>query len=231
MVFSIVPITAGLGAMLAHEVSDRFGRRGNFLCTQFVGVTGVTLCALSISYEMILVGRCLVGVSMGIGMSIHPMYISETAPAEHRGKLTTWAELSTNMGIVLGFFFNWLFQDLPENVNWRVMLLCGIFLPTLLIVLTLTFMPESPRWLITKGRTEEARAVLRRTHPQGTDIDAVVRGINADIEQAELRSDHLEECRFPCEAVPLHGVAGLLHSACSADQRRGRRAVLCTHAL
>ena len=46
------------------------------------------------------------------------------------------------MGIVLGFFFNWLFQDLPENLNWRVMLLCGIFLPTLLIVLTLTFMPR-----------------------------------------------------------------------------------------
>ena len=186
--FSLVPITAGFGALLAHWVSDRFGRRGNFLATQFVGITGVTICALSVSYEMLLVGRCLVGISMGIGMSIDPMYISETAPAEHRGKLTTWAELSTNTGIVLGFFFNWLFRDLPENVNWRVMLLCGVVVPTLLIILTLTFMPESPRWLITKGRTEEAKAVLTRTHPQGTDIEAVVRSIVEDIEQAELNA-------------------------------------------
>ncbi|CAE7400509.1 PLT2 [Symbiodinium natans] len=184
--FSIVPITAGLGAMVAHWLSDRFGRRGNFLATQFVGIAGVTLCALSVSYEMILVGRCLVGISMGIGMSIDPMYISETAPAEHRGKLTTWAEISTNMGIVLGFFVNWLFEDLPENVNWRVMLLCGVLLPSLLIILTLTFMPESPRWLITKGRTEEAKSVLTRTHPPGTDIDAVVHAIDEDIKQAEL---------------------------------------------
>ena len=184
--FSLVPITAGIGALIAHWVSDRFGRKGNFLGSQVIGITGVTLCALSVSYEMILVGRCLVGISMGIGMSIDPMYISETAPAEHRGKLTTWAEMSTNMGIVLGFFFNWLFKDLPENVNWRVMLLCGIFIPSLLIILTLAFMPESPRWLITKGRTEEAKHVLRRTHPEGADIDVVVQSIVEDIQQAEL---------------------------------------------
>ena len=184
--FSMVPITAGLGAMLSHPVSDRFGRRGNFLAAQFIGITGVTLCALSRSYEMMLVGRCLVGASMGIGMSIDPMYIAETAPAEHRGKLTTWAEMSTNFGILLGFFSNWLFKDLPENVNWRVMLLCGMVLPILLIVLTLTFMPESPRWLITKGRIEEAKNVLSRTHPPGADADAIVRSIVEDIKQAEL---------------------------------------------
>lgn len=234
--FSIVPITAGLGAVVAHEVSDRFGRRANFHCTQFLGVTGVIFCALSVSYEMILVGRCLVGVSMGIGMSIDPMYISETAPAEHRGKLTTWAELSTNMGIVLGFFFNWLFQDLPENLNWRVMLLCGIFLPTLLIVLTLTFMPESPRWLITKGRAEEAKAVLRRTHPQGTDIDAVVSDISADIQQAELyEATTWKSVLFPARqyrsrvwlaffvalAQQINGVEGVLFYAPTLYERAG----------
>ena len=184
--FSVVPVAAGLGALVvAQSVSDRFGRRGNFLATQFVGIAGVTLCACSVNYEMILVGRCLVGISVGVGMSIDPMYISETAPAEHRGKLTSWSEMSANIGIMLGFSFNLLFKDLPEDVNWRVMLLCGIFLPTVLIILTLTFMPESPRWLITKGRTQEAKDILRRTHPEGTDVDAVVNGIVEDIKQAE----------------------------------------------
>jgi len=186
MFFSIVPIAAALGAMVAQSVSDRFGRKGNFLATQFVGIAGVLLCSFSVNYDMILVGRFLVGISVGIGMSIDPMYISETAPAEHRGKLTTWSEMSANFGIMLGFFFNWLFKDLPENVNWRVMLLCGVFLPTLLIILTLTFMPESPRWLITKGRTEEAESILRRTHSQGTDVDEVVKAIVEDIQQAEV---------------------------------------------
>lgn len=81
MFFSIVPIAAALGAMVAQSVSDRFGRKGNFLATQFVGIAGVLLCSFSVNYDMILVGRFLVGISVGIGMSIDPMYISETAPA------------------------------------------------------------------------------------------------------------------------------------------------------
>eukprot|EP00971_Amphidinium_carterae_P351047 6491878-Amphidinium_carterae.1 len=76
-------------------------------------------------------------------------------------------------------------QDLPKDTNWRAMLLCGTFLPTVLIILALTIMPESPRWLITKGRSEEAKNILKRTHPDDADIDAVVDSILKDVEQAE----------------------------------------------
>eukprot|EP00971_Amphidinium_carterae_P351048 6491878-Amphidinium_carterae.2 len=109
--FSTVAIASGFGAPAAHWISDRFGRKGNFLATQFIAITGMSLCAGSVSYEMILLGRVIVGISVGIGMSIDPMYISESAPAQHRGKLTTWAEMATNIGIALGYFFNWLLQD------------------------------------------------------------------------------------------------------------------------
>lgn len=127
-------------------------------------------------------GRVFLGLGIGISMAVVPMYIAELAPAAHRGKLTTFAEVSINAGILFGFIVDWIFVDLPAGTNWRVMLACGLILPVVILLLSLTVMPESPRWLIAREQFSAAEDVLKHTHAPGSDTSALMNEIKHQIE-------------------------------------------------
>eukprot|EP00442_Polarella_glacialis_P009093 CAMPEP_0115099220 /NCGR_PEP_ID=MMETSP0227-20121206/31702_1 /TAXON_ID=89957 /ORGANISM="Polarella glacialis, Strain CCMP 1383" /LENGTH=487 /DNA_ID=CAMNT_0002494129 /DNA_START=45 /DNA_END=1508 /DNA_ORIENTATION=- len=173
---------AAASCLLSHGAADRFGRRRTFILTQLLQILGIAITAVGHSFPVIIIGRFLIGAGFGVGLSIDPLYIAEAAPASHRGELTSWSELSLNLGITLGFFANWSLAGLPQGVNWRVMVALGSVLPLLLVVLALTVMPESPRWLMMQGQDQLAADVLRRTHPEGADINTLVEQMRADVE-------------------------------------------------
>lgn len=79
----------------------------------------------------------------------------------------TWSEISTNIGIVLGFFSAIVFYNVEDALEWRMMFVTGCFLPLVMIILARTVMPESPRYLVAKGREEEAKVVLKKLSPEG----------------------------------------------------------------
>jgi len=180
--FGVLHFVAAAGGLWSQAVSDRLGRVRTFTVAQVICVAGIALVAGSGSFAVLMAGRVLVGVGVGVGLSIDPLYIAEAAPAAHRGMLTTWSELAINVGIVLGFVANWALAPLPAGVNWRVMVAIGAVLPCALLVLSLAAMPESPRWLAMRGRAAEAAAVLRRTHPAGEDVAALLQEMQAEIE-------------------------------------------------
>lgn len=178
------------GAMIAHVIVDRLGRRKTFMATCAVFVVGVAGMALSPSYEVLLTMRVVTGVGVGMGLSIDPVYIAEVAPKKFRGALVTWSEISINVGILIGFVVSFLFRNRSASVAWRYMLGCGIFAPTLLLILTIFVMPESPRWLVANGKEQEARKVLNKlTHPW-EDRAAIVRDIHETVvaEQSAIAS-------------------------------------------
>lgn len=181
--FGSLSFMAALGGLTSHRISDHFGRRLTFVAAQVVVIVGIAAVCSSRSFAGLMAGRVLVGVGVGIGFSIDPLYIAEVAPATHRGELTAWCEVALSMGVTLGFVANWAFKGLPPGVNWRVMVGSGAVLPVLLVFLALFVMPESPRWLVSRGRSEEALKVLRRTHPAGQDVDALVHEMEREVQR------------------------------------------------
>ena len=159
---------AAVGAICASSISDRFGRRGGFIVAAVGFIVGVLVMTFAQSFASLMVGRVFVGLGVGFGLAIDPIYIAEISPPSQRGRLVTWSEIATNVGIVFGFTTGLIFYKVEqEDLAWRLMFGMGIILPTCLIFLVLKVMPESPRWLVSKGREAEALIVLSKVYPIG----------------------------------------------------------------
>jgi MFS family permease len=103
-------------------------------------------------------------------LQIDPLYIAEISPAAHRGELVTWSEVAINVGIVLGFLSGIVFYEVNDNLEWRLMFICGCVLPIGVIFLSQKVMAESPRWLVSKRRDDEAKEILAKIYPEGRNI-------------------------------------------------------------
>ena len=180
---------AMFGALFAQYFSDGYGRRFTFIAAAVGFILGIFVMVVSNSYQILLVGRAFVGLGLGVGLAVDPMYIAEISPAQHRGKLVTYSEIAINVGIVLGFSSGLFLAPLENGREWRVMFLMGAIMPMIMIPLVLIVMPESPRWLVSKGRTDESKGVLQNVYPPDFDVDSVVADIQEAIER-EKEAEH-----------------------------------------
>ena len=156
---------AMVGALSSNFFSDRYGRRMSFIVAAISFFIGVIIQATATTYGLLIFGRFFVGLGVGFGLAIDPIYISELSPASHRGQLVTWSEIAINVGIVLGFTSGAVFFQVDEQTAWRYMFGMGAILPMIMIFLATFVMPESPRWLVSKGREVEARQILEKVYP------------------------------------------------------------------
>jgi SP family arabinose:H+ symporter-like MFS transporter len=116
--------------------------------------------SLSTHLAIFILFRFIGGIAVGTASMLSPMYISEIAPAEQRGKLVSLNQLAIVMGILLAFFSNYLLATTGDDC-WRWMLaMMGI--PAFLFFISLFFVPKSPRWLMQKGRRKDAFDILER---------------------------------------------------------------------
>jgi MFS family permease len=154
----------GWGAMAgnaaAGALSDRFGRRRVLLGTAMLFVASSLLAASATSFASFVAARIVGGLAVGGAILIAPVYIAEIAPAAKRGSLVSLNQLMIVIGISASFFSNYFLLGVGEH-NWRWML--GVqTIPAALYFTLLLFVPESPRWLLLKGRDEQALQVLSR---------------------------------------------------------------------
>lgn len=177
---------AMMGAFGAQYVSDTRGRKSTFVLAAVGIITGIFVTIVSPSYPVLMIGRLLVGMGVGIGFAVDPLYIAEITPPANRGELVTWSEIAVNVGIVCGFSTGLLLHGFQweASTEWRVMLLLGCIMPLLMIVLVATgIVPESPRWLVANHRQEEARCILSQIYPPGYDITRIIQDIQGAIER------------------------------------------------
>lgn len=156
----------GWGAMagnaIAGALSDRFGRRRVLLGTALLFVLSSLLAASATSFASFVAARIVGGIAVGNAILIAPIYIAEIAPAGKRGGLVSLNQLMIVIGISASFFSNYFLLGVGDH-NWRWML--GVqMVPALLYFTLLWFVPESPRWLLLKGRDQAALQVLAKVH-------------------------------------------------------------------
>ncbi|XP_057954559.1 probable polyol transporter 4 [Malania oleifera] len=160
-----------LGSLAGGRTSDAIGRKWTMALAAIVFQTGAGIMTLAPSFQILMIGRLLAGIGIGFGVMIAPVYIAEISPTVSRGSFTSFPEIFINLGILLGYVSNYAFSGLPVHISWRIMLGVGI-LPSVFIGFALFIIPESPRWLVTQNRIEEARSVLLKTNENATEVEA-----------------------------------------------------------
>ncbi|CAJ1951783.1 unnamed protein product [Sphenostylis stenocarpa] len=151
-----------IGSLASGRTSDWIGRRYTIMVAAATFLIGAILMGLAPSFLFLMVGRVVAGIGVGYSLMISPVYVAELSPALTRGFLTSLPEVFISVGILLGYVSNYAFSGLPNDINWRLML--GVSaLPAVAVALGVLAMPESPRWLVVKGRFEEAKQILIRT--------------------------------------------------------------------
>ncbi|KAL0470522.1 general substrate transporter [Neurospora intermedia] len=192
VITSCTSLFALLALPFASALADDRGRKRVVLFADTLFIIGALCQAASRTVEVMVIGRSVVGIAIGAASFVTPLYIAELAPATHRGRLVTMNIVFITLGQVVAYVVGWIFGTYgsPETTGWRWMVGLGA-VPAVCQVVILLWMPESPRWLVKDGRSEEARAVIARI-AAGDDaqdpstrreVDAVLKSIEIEVRE------------------------------------------------
>ena len=167
-VVSSVLLGSLIGAAAGGLLADRLGRRRLLMIAAGVFGLAAIAAALAPSTAWLIVARVIAGAATGIASFAAPLYISEIAPVEIRGKLVSINQVALTCGIVVSYLIDYAFAG---SHAWRWMFALAV-IPAAAFGIGLTFIPNSPRWLVGRGRPDQARAVLRRIRsPEQADVE------------------------------------------------------------
>jgi len=188
-----------VGSLMAGAMSDKFGRKRLLILAALLFAVTSLGNALANSFTIFIAWRILGGVGIGLASGLSPMYISEVAPAQMRGKLVSINQLTIVVGILFAQYLNWfIVRDLPPSATdefiktswfgqsgWRWMF--GLTaVPSVLFLLGMFLVPESPRWLAKNGKTDKAKAILEKIGGRAY-ANAAVDEINSTLSKEEIQ--------------------------------------------
>ncbi|MEE3650355.1 MULTISPECIES: sugar porter family MFS transporter [unclassified Brenneria] len=167
---SSIVIGCVVGAYLAGKLADRYGRKAALIITVFLMMVSVLGMALATTFTLFIIFRILGGFGIGLASVVSPIYMTEVAPRDYRGRVVTMNMICFVGGQVLVLIVNYLIVRNAEeswiiDLGWRYMLAIGI-IPCILFLLFVGFIPESPRWNVMKGRDSAALHTLTRISNQ-----------------------------------------------------------------
>lgn len=158
VVSSILP-TGALAALVAGVLADRYGRKYLILSGAIIYGIGAAIECASVVLGMFIFGRLVKGVGQGLFLSTVYVQVSEISPARTRGTMTSIPQFLLVCGLVIGFFMSYGTASLPSTASWRLPIGVASFLAFAFAAMNV-FTPPSPRWLLAKGQTDQARIVV-----------------------------------------------------------------------
>lgn len=186
LVVSFLTIGAAFGAVAGGRLSDAFGRRSNIILLAMFFIVGTLACSLAPNWQFLAGARFFLGLAVGAASTTVPVYLAELAPFEKRGSLVTRNEVMIVVGQFAAFVINAvIFNVWGEHDHvWRYMLAIAV-LPAIALLVGMIFLPESPRWLISKNRDDQALDVLKQVRSDERAV-AEMREVELLAEQEEV---------------------------------------------
>ncbi|KAG0082673.1 hypothetical protein BGZ92_011501 [Podila epicladia] len=172
-----------LGALLAGPFGDKFSRKRTIMLAAMIWIVGSIIQCATINVPMLIVGRIINGVAVGLASMIVPVYQSEIAPKNIRGRIVSLQQWAITWGILIQFFIQYGCSKIESNAAFRIP--WGVqVVPGVILLAGAAVFPYSPRWLADKGRMDEALEVLANLRANGDKNDPEVLAEYREIEDA-----------------------------------------------
>ena len=182
-VVSAMMLGAALGAISTGWISFKLGRKTSLMSGATLFILGSLGSAFAPNVVVLLISRVLLGFAVGIASYVAPLYLSEMAAKEDRGKLISMYQMMVTIGILVAFLSDTAFS---YSGNWRMML--GVIsIPALLLMISVFGLPDSPRWLASKGMFVKAKEVLCKLSTTDEEADAELTEINESLKGKQER--------------------------------------------
>ncbi len=162
VVIASLVFAAAVGSLIGGKIADAIGRRTTIIVLAVLFFVGVLFVVFSPGFTILVLGRIILGLAVGGASTVVPVFLAELAPFEIRGSITGRNELAIVVGQFAAFVVNAVIGASLGHVTgvWRIMFgVCA--LPAIALFVGMLRMPESPRWLVDKGRNDDALAVLK----------------------------------------------------------------------
>jgi len=181
-IVSAMMLGAAIGALGAAWMSSALGRKKSLIVGAILFVAGSLLCAFAWSPMTLILARIVLGLAIGIATFTAPLYLAEVAPEKIRGSMISLYQLMITTGILVAFLSDLAFSS---TGSWRWML--GVIaIPGLLFLLGVFFLPDSPRWLMMRGRKPDAIKVLKRLRGDDGIVNHEIADIEEQLKQPQL---------------------------------------------
>jgi len=180
-IVAAILIGAIIGAAASGYLSEKISRKWTKCLSGIVYVIGALASAFAQDVTWLIAARFVLGLSVGTASFVAPEYIAEQTPPKIRGGTVTFNQMMVTLGILLAYIAGFGLSHVVDN--WRWMLGIAV-VPGAALAISMAFVPHSPRWLVKKGRVDEARKVLERTRAEDHDIDQELEDIQ-DVTEKE----------------------------------------------
>ncbi|CEG57079.1 sugar porter family MFS transporter [Legionella fallonii] len=183
-VVSISLLGCILGIPLSGFFADKLSRRHLLKMVALGFILGTVLCTLSNNLALLLVGRFVIGICIGIASYVAPLFIAEIAPPNKRGALVLINGLTITFGQAIAYLIGYFIHDYSAH-SWRFLFAMGC-VPALILFMGMYFVPHSPRWIMKKYGADETVRTLKRIRPYGYNIHNEMDEIRSNLNQTQL---------------------------------------------